>query len=385
MALDVRGVGDLALVLVAGAMLFRTAAVGPASPRPGDARVELATAWVLRRVSLAAGGVFILSLLLAPRDWTTVLRLGLAVLLLLRPGPRVRLAQAAAVIWFAALLGLLAVVGGPPHVESVHFLYVVLPSVVYGMIAGLGTLIVPLVPDLRVPELRGAPAALATALALAQGLAPHATGHGAPVAAVADAARMLAGVLAIGGTASALVVLAACAPGQRREVGRRLVAPTLALAGVGLVLLLFGGLDAAPALPTLNAGLNATSGLLAAAAYRAIRRGQITRHRRLMLSALGASVLFLVSYLYYHAQVGTTRFAVDGWPRTVYTVILVSHTVLAAIIVPLVVVTLRRALAGRFARHLRIARITLPLWLYVSVTGVVVYLMLYRLFQSPRP
>jgi uncharacterized membrane protein YozB (DUF420 family) len=102
-----------------------------------------------------------------------------------------------------------------------------------------------------------------------------------------------------------------------------------------------------------------------------------------MLSALGASVLFLISYLYYHAQVGTTRFPGEGWPRTLYMAILISHTVLAVVIVPLVAITLHRALSGRFARHRRIARVTLPLWLYVSVTGVVVYVMLYRLFPPP--
>lgn len=383
MVLDVRGVGDLAVVLVAGAALFQAVAVASAPPQPGNpALARPAATRVLRRLSLAAGGAFILSLLAAPQDWTTVLRLGLAALLLLPPGPRVRLAQAAAAIWFGAVLGLLIVVGGPPHVESVHFLYVVLPSVVYGMIAGLGTLIVPLVPDLHLPALTWAPAALAVALGLAQGLAPHAAGHGAAAAAAADAGRLLAAVLTIGGPSCALVVLGAHAPGQRRDAGRHLLAPTLGLAGGGLVFLLLGGLDVAPALPTLNAGLNATSGLLTVAAYRAIRRGQIARHRRLMLVALGASVLFLMSYLYYHAQVGTTRFRGEGWVRAAYLAILTSHTVLAAVIVPLVAVTLRRALAGRFARHRRIARVTLPLWLYVSATGVLVYLMLYRLFPS---
>lgn len=98
-----------------------------------------------------------------------------------------------------------------------------------------------------------------------------------------------------------------------------------------------------------------------------------------MLSALAASVLFLISYLVYHYHEGTTRFTGQGWVRPVYFTILVSHTVLAAAIVPLVLVTLYRALRGEFTQHRRLARWTLPFWLYVSVTGIVVYLMLYQL------
>lgn len=101
-----------------------------------------------------------------------------------------------------------------------------------------------------------------------------------------------------------------------------------------------------------------------------------------MLSALGISALFLVSYLYYHAHSGATRFAGQGWIRPVYFLILLSHTVLATAIVPLVGITLHRALRGRFPQHRRIARFTFPLWLYVSVTGVLVYLMLYHLYPS---
>lgn len=103
-------------------------------------------------------------------------------------------------------------------------------------------------------------------------------------------------------------------------------------------------------------------------------------HRSLMLSALVTSILFLASYLYYHAHAGTTRFTATGMVRPVYFTILLTHTVLAIVIVPLVVVTLYRALRSDFLRHRRIARVTLPVWLYVSVTGIAVYLMLYQLF-----
>ncbi len=134
-------------------------------------------------------------------------------------------------------------------------------------------------------------------------------------------------------------------------------------------------------LPHLNAALNATSFLLLVAALYMIRRGNVQAHRRLMLSALAVSCLFLVSYVAYHAQYGSVRFTGQGAVRAVYFVILVTHVILAAAIVPLVIITLRRALAGDFARHRRIARWTYPLWLYVSVTGVVVYLMLYHWFR----
>jgi uncharacterized membrane protein YozB (DUF420 family) len=132
-------------------------------------------------------------------------------------------------------------------------------------------------------------------------------------------------------------------------------------------------------LPTLNATLNATSALLLVAGYLLIRRGRQQAHRRAMLAAVTCSALFLVSYLVYHAQVGSVRFQGQGWIRTVYFTILLTHTVLAAAIVPLVLVTLVRGLQGRFDRHRRIARVTFPLWAYVSVTGVVIYVMLYRL------
>jgi len=132
-------------------------------------------------------------------------------------------------------------------------------------------------------------------------------------------------------------------------------------------------------LPTLNAVLNGSSAVFLALGFAMIRAGRREAHRRLMLAALTTSALFLVSYLVYHFQVGSVRFARTGPIRSLYLVILGTHTVLAAAIVPLVLVTLARALRGRFPAHKRLARITLPLWAYVSVTGVVIYWMLYRL------
>jgi putative membrane protein len=131
-------------------------------------------------------------------------------------------------------------------------------------------------------------------------------------------------------------------------------------------------------LPTLNAVLNASAALVLVGGYLAIRRRRVTLHRACMLTALGLSAAFLVSYLVYHAQVGSRPFTGQGPIRTLYFAILISHTVLAVAIVPLVLLAVRRAFAGQFARHARLARWTLPLWLYVSVTGVVVYWMLYR-------
>ena len=133
-------------------------------------------------------------------------------------------------------------------------------------------------------------------------------------------------------------------------------------------------------LPALNATLNAVCALLLATGYVLVRRRRLEAHRRVMLAALACSTVFLTSYLVYHAQVGSVRFRGTGPVRQVYLAILASHTVLAAAIVPLVLVTLVRALGRRFDRHRRIARVTLPLWGYVSVTGVVVYWMLYRLY-----
>jgi len=132
-------------------------------------------------------------------------------------------------------------------------------------------------------------------------------------------------------------------------------------------------------LPALNALLNTTAAALLAWGWTLIRRGHREKHRRVMLAAFATSVLFLASYLVYHAQAGSVRFQKTGPIRAVYLTILLTHTVLAAAVAPLALVTLTRALKGRFDRHRAIARWTLPLWLYVSVTGVVVYLMLYRL------
>lgn len=132
-------------------------------------------------------------------------------------------------------------------------------------------------------------------------------------------------------------------------------------------------------LPALNAVLNATSALLLTAGYVAIRRRRREIHRRFMIAACCTSSLFLVSYLVYHFQVGSVRFTGQGGIRTVYFTILVSHTLLAVVIVPLVLVTLSRALREQFPAHRKLARLTLPLWAYVSVTGVVIYWMLYRL------
>ena len=132
-------------------------------------------------------------------------------------------------------------------------------------------------------------------------------------------------------------------------------------------------------LPALNATLNATSAVLLTTGWILIRRGRIAQHRAVMIAAVCTSILFLISYLIYHAQVGSVRFTKQGPIRAVYFTILLTHTVLAVAIVPLVLVTLTRALRARYERHRRIARWTMPIWLYVSVTGVIVYLMLYQM------
>ena len=133
------------------------------------------------------------------------------------------------------------------------------------------------------------------------------------------------------------------------------------------------------ALPLLNACLNATSAALLSAGWVFIRRKRVTAHKTCMVSALVVSTVFLVSYVSYHSLAGSRPFAGVGWIRLVYYPMLVSHIILAAVIVPLALTTVYRALQGNFARHVRIARWTLPIWLYVSVTGVLVYWMLYRL------
>ena len=136
-------------------------------------------------------------------------------------------------------------------------------------------------------------------------------------------------------------------------------------------------------LPHLNATLNASSFILLSSGYYLIRQKRIMAHRNCQIAALTASVLFLISYIVYHLHHGTTRFAGQGIARPIYFTILTTHTILAAVIVPFVIITVRRAMRGDFLRHKAIARWTLPMWLYVSITGVVVYLMLYHLYPSP--
>ena len=132
-------------------------------------------------------------------------------------------------------------------------------------------------------------------------------------------------------------------------------------------------------LPHLNAMLNATSGILLSAGYLAIRAGRIGRHRACMLGAVTVSVIFLISYVIYHLDVGSVPFTREGPIRIIYFAVLMTHAALAVVIVPLAAITVTRALRERFAQHVAIARWTLPIWIYVSVSGVVVYWMLYRL------
>jgi uncharacterized membrane protein YozB (DUF420 family) len=131
-------------------------------------------------------------------------------------------------------------------------------------------------------------------------------------------------------------------------------------------------------LPALNATLNGTSAVLLTTGFILIRSGRKEAHRNVMLAAFTVSILFLISYLIYHSQVGSVHYPHVGVLRTVYLTILATHTVLAATVPVLAILTLRRALKGEFARHRKLAKWTLPIWLYVSVTGVVVYLMLYQ-------
>jgi uncharacterized membrane protein YozB (DUF420 family) len=134
--------------------------------------------------------------------------------------------------------------------------------------------------------------------------------------------------------------------------------------------------------PALNATLNGASAVLIATGRILIRRKQVRRHRACMIAAVTTSTLFLASYLYYHAHVGSVHFPGQGWIRAVYFALLISHTLLAVAVVPLVLLTLTAALRGRFDRHRRIARWTYPIWLYVSVTGVLVYVMLYQIYGA---
>lgn len=132
--------------------------------------------------------------------------------------------------------------------------------------------------------------------------------------------------------------------------------------------------------PALNASLNGTSALLLLTGRVLIAKGRIAAHRVCMIAAVVASLLFLGCYLYFHAKVGNIRFLGQGWSRPVYFSILISHTTLAVVIVPLAVITLTRGLKARYATHRAIARWTWPLWMYVSITGVIVYFMLYQWF-----
>ena len=136
-------------------------------------------------------------------------------------------------------------------------------------------------------------------------------------------------------------------------------------------------------LPTLNACLNALSGTLLIAGYFQIQKKNVRSHMRFMLGAFSTSVLFLISYLIYHYNVGSVPFTGKGWIRLVYFAILISHTILAALVPILVIITLLRVWRGDIERHRRIARWTFPIWMYVSVTGVLVYLLLYVLYPSP--
>ena len=131
-------------------------------------------------------------------------------------------------------------------------------------------------------------------------------------------------------------------------------------------------------LPAVNASLNATSGVLLLIGYTLIRARRIAAHRAVMIAAFAASVLFLVCYLVYHAQVGSVPFPRYGFVRPLYFTILISHVLLAFTVPPLAIITLSRGLKGRYPQHRRIARWTFPIWLYVSVTGVLVYVLLYQ-------
>jgi putative membrane protein len=132
-------------------------------------------------------------------------------------------------------------------------------------------------------------------------------------------------------------------------------------------------------LPALNATLNGLSAILLGTGFAFIRSGQVVRHRACMIGAFVFSVAFLVSYVVYHAQHGSTPFPGRGWTRPAYFTLLVSHVLLAMTVVPLALVTLYRAVKGDFTRHRRIARVTFPIWMYVSVTGVLIYVVLYHL------
>ncbi len=158
---------------------------------------------------------------------------------------------------------------------------------------------------------------------------------------------------------------------------------SLVVIAVGFLLLgrqpQMGAVHTVSALPIVNAVLNGTSALLLTAGYGFIRQRKVRAHKTCMLTAFGVSSCFLVSYVVYHYHAGSKPFGGHGWIRGIYYPLLISHLVLAALIVPFALTTIYRAWWGQFARHRRIARWTLPMWLYVSVTGVIVYWMLYHL------
>jgi uncharacterized membrane protein YozB (DUF420 family) len=133
-------------------------------------------------------------------------------------------------------------------------------------------------------------------------------------------------------------------------------------------------------LPAVNATLNGISAVLLMAGYVLVRQRKLAQHRRVMIAAFSTSVLFLICYVIYHANVGSKRFPGQGPIRSVYFFVLITHIVLAALVPPMAIITLSRGLRARYDTHRRIARWTLPIWLYVSVTGVIVYVMLYRMF-----
>lgn len=130
--------------------------------------------------------------------------------------------------------------------------------------------------------------------------------------------------------------------------------------------------------PAINAALNALSGVLLLTGFALIKARRIEAHRRCMLAAFAASTLFLICYVTYHAQVGSVRFTRQGVVRPIYFTILITHVILAASVLPLALITLSQGLRGRFAKHRRVARWTFPIWLYVSLTGVIVYVLLYQ-------
>jgi len=169
--------------------------------------------------------------------------------------------------------------------------------------------------------------------------------------------------------------------GRDRWAMRIIAAVSVAVVGLVAYLVTRPGGTMAPGvsvLPAVNAALNGTAAVLLTAGWLNIRRRNVAAHRACMLAAFGASTLFLVSYVVYHARAASVPFTGQGWIRPVYFFILITHIVLATVIVPLALTTIYRALRGELWRHKRIARVTLPVWLYVSVTGVLVYLMLHR-------